>query len=64
MLLMFTPLSVWLKTILLVIFSFIIIIIIISINCNIFSHFSISALSVMEKNSISLQEIVVSIFSL
>lgn len=62
MLLMFTPLSVWLKTILLVIFSFIIIII--SINCNIFSHFSISALSVMEKNSISLQEIVVSIFSL
>lgn len=64
MLLMFTPLSVWLKTIFLVIFSFIIIIIIISINCNIFSHFSISALSVMEKNSISLQEIVVSIFSL
>lgn len=63
MLLMFTPLSVWLKTIFLVIFSFIIIIII-SINCNIFSHFSISALSVMEKNSISLQEIVVSIFSL
>lgn len=62
MLLMFTPLSVWLKTIFLVIFSFIIIII--SINCNIFSHFSISALSVMEKNSISLQEIVVSIFSL
>lgn len=61
MLLMFTPLSVWLKTIFLVIFSFIIII---SINCNIFSHFSISALSVMEKNSISLQEIVVSIFSL